>query len=193
MRGIHSHPAFLAGVVPAIFPIQNRLLVKRLIASLPFLTRLNVLSSLSFCGKLLSAVKRSLKLQLSAFALALLLLAAAIAWTARTGWREVVELREGLEIAEQFDAAVTRLNGVLRSAETKNDPREWERLLVETRALDAWIDGEKERLTSPRERELLTRTDVLYDRFRSDSAEFIHQLQRGEGRGREEQARCRLD
>lgn len=132
-------------------------------------------------------MKRSLKLQLSAFALALLLLAAAIAWTARTGWREVVELREGLEIAEQFDAAVTRLNGVLRSAETKNNPREWERLLVETRALDAWIDGEKERLTSPRERELLTRTDVLYDRFRSDSAEFIHQLQRGEGRGREKE------
>ena len=132
-------------------------------------------------------MKRSLKPQLSTFELELLLFSAAITRSARTGWREVVELREGLEIAEQFDAAVTRLNGVLRSAETKNDPREWEQVLVEARALDAWIDAEKERLTSPRERELLTRTDVLYDRFRSDTVEFVHQIQRLEDHGRENQ------
>ena len=125
-------------------------------------------------------MRLSLKLQLSALACALLLLALAIAWTARTGWREVVELREGLEIAEQFDAAVVKLKGVLQSAKVKNDPQEWERLLGESREMDAWIDVQKGRLTSQRERELLDRIDVIYDRFRTDAAEFTQRLQRGE-------------
>lgn len=125
-------------------------------------------------------MKRPLQLQLIAFAGALLLLAGAIAWTARTGWREIVELREGLEIAEQFDASVVQLNRVLRSAEATNDPREWERLLAASRELDAWIDMENARLTSPRERELLARIDILYDRFRADAAEFTARLHGGE-------------
>jgi len=71
-------------------------------------------------------MNRFLKLQLFALALALLLLVVAVAWTARTGWREVSELREGLVIAEQFDAAVVKMNG--RAALTESQvPLRWTR------------------------------------------------------------------
>ena len=128
----------------------------------------------------LASVKRFLQLQLSAIAVILLLLALAIAWTARRGWREVVELREGLEIAEQFDTAVVRLNGTLRNVETKNEPAAWDRLFNESSELDAWIGAQKGRLTSQRERELLERIDITYDGYRADAAEFTRQRPGGE-------------
>jgi len=74
---------------------------------------------------------------------------------------------------------VAQLNGVLRNAERTNDPREWARFLEETGTLDAWIEAEKNRFTSPRERDLIARIDATYERYRTDAAEFTRQLESG--------------
>lgn len=133
-------------------------------------------------------VNRSQRLRLSALTLTLAALALALAWSAGTGWREVVELREGLEIAEYFDDAVVNLRVLVRRAEKTNNPREWESLLRESRELDTWIDTVMGRLASRSGRELLHRIDTTYDRYYADAAEFTRLIQRGELKGREKES-----
>src|SRR5262249_458359 len=116
---------------------------------------------------------RALKVRLTAFAMVIVALAAAIGFAAYASWREVGRLQTRLstghlrsfEIADHLQAAVLELHdGLLRYNLRQNlkDRIDFER---NSDALNRWIDEQKPALKSAHELELLNQIDATYDVF----------------------------
>lgn len=108
------------------------------------------------------------------------MLALAIVWLARTGWRQSAELRDGLLIAEQVDEQVVKLQGGLHKLEVVTDVAQWQRFLDDSLELGRSIEAKRPQLTTTREHELLDSITVSYARYLAAVAELAGQLQRRE-------------
>ncbi|MBI3414814.1 MAG: hypothetical protein HY043_05745 [Verrucomicrobia bacterium] len=113
--------------------------------------------------------------RLGAFALAIVMVVAMIAWAAVNGWRRIGQLNrqlnkvqiESFRIADRFQATIQQLDYHVLRYEFHHEPADLERLLTELKTLDGWIDEQTNKLTSPLERKILNRINDVYDEYQS--------------------------
>src|SRR5678815_2112968 len=94
-----------------------------------------------------------------------------MAWAAYTTWNGMRELRqrfstvqiESFRIADQFQAAILRLDSILLRFEAGGEAEEWQRFEAESRQLNDWIDAQKSALTTPAEKAVFVGIDSAYD------------------------------
>lgn len=118
-------------------------------------------------------------IRLSAFALAIVIVVAMIAWAAVSGWRRIGQLNrqlnrvqfESFRIADRFQATIQQLDYHVLRYEFHHEPADLERLLTELKALDKWIDEQTNKLTSPLERKILSRINDVYDDYQNVARE----------------------
>ena len=108
-------------------------------------------------------MKLSLRSRLAAMVLVIFLLAATIVGSAAITWRQVRSLRrhfssvriESFRIADYLQANVLDLNATLLQFVLGHDPRNWQKFLLNSKALDLWLG--QQRPSTPPEREDLAR------------------------------------
>lgn len=130
---------------------------------------------------------RALKLRLTAFGLAIAVLMALIGWAALASWREVSRLQTRLStghlrsfaIADHVQDEILRLYSRLVRYDLQQDPRDFQRSLQESAALNDWIDVQKP-ILQPIELEVLNRIDRAYDSFLAAATNGIGQLAQSE-------------
>ena len=118
-------------------------------------------------------MKRALKIRLTAFGLAIGVLALSIGWAAFAGWREIGQLQIRLstghlrdfEIADHLQATILKLNNSLVRYDLHHELPDWEEFQKSSDELNAWIDTQKPLLSSARELNLLNQIDAAYDVF----------------------------
>ena len=115
----------------------------------------------------------AIQLRLAAFIIAMVMVFAAIVWTAHTSWQRFAALRERLNsvqsesfrIAERFQNSILGLNKLLLNFEMNQQPETWKEFRQESDALNQWIDTQKPLCNSSREKELLEQLDRTYDAY----------------------------
>lgn len=120
-----------------------------------------------------SSMHPAIQLRLTAFIVALVMVFAAIVWTAHTSWQRFGALRERLNsvqsesfrIAEHFQNSVLDLNNLLLNFERDRQPATWKEFHKQCTALNKWIDDQKPLCSSSREKELLDQLDRTYDAY----------------------------
>jgi signal transduction histidine kinase len=130
-------------------------------------------------------MKLGIRGRLTWFATAIVLIALAIAWTARTTWEQARQLNdrlvkvqvESFEIADHFQAILLKLNVTLRHYQASHNPADWAEFVRESEALDRWIDEQMKVLNNPDERAILDRINNAYDTFREDAHGMTNHLQ----------------
>ena len=128
----------------------------------------------------------SIKFRLAAFASAIGLLAIMIGWAARTTWREVGRLQErfnsnqiiSFQIADHLQATILDLNNDLLRYQMRGNQTDWQTFLENSQALNDWIDEQKPKLPSPKERRLLNDIDRNYDFYLSVATNTVRDVQR---------------
>jgi signal transduction histidine kinase len=126
-----------------------------------------------------------IKLRLTAFAMAIAVVALMIGGAARTTWHEARLLKEkfstvqveSFQIADHFQAVILDLNGTLRRYETLRNPADWESFIRASEELDGWIDEQAARLKNPSEIQLLSRINDAYDVYRASAREMTNESQ----------------
>ena len=120
-------------------------------------------------------MKLSLRSRLAAMVLVIFLLAATIVGSAAITWRQVRSLRrhfssvriESFRIADYLQANVLDLNATLLQFVLGHDPRDWQKFLLNSKALDLWL--EQQRPSTPREREDLARIRSKLIAYRAEA------------------------
>src|SRR5437016_2433134 len=113
----------------------------------------------------------TIKLRLTGFALAIVLVALMIAWAAHASLQRVRELSAKLtsvqiasfETADYFQAKLQDLNYTLRRYEAERSPADRQQFLKKWRELDGWLDVQRPTLTTGKEGEILDRINDSYD------------------------------
>ena len=113
-----------------------------------------------------------IKYRMTAFALAIALLALMIGWAAQSSWRHIDYLqvkltREPLEsfrAADRFLANLEDLNSILFRYQVNRQTNEWVRFTNGLKKLDVWIDAQTN-LTSLEESNLLQQINTNYDAY----------------------------
>src|SRR3954471_18956576 len=101
-------------------------------------------------------MNRALKVRLTAFAMVIITLAAAIGFAAYSSWREVGRLQTRLstghlrsfEIADHLQASVLKLQTSLVRYELSHDAKDRQEFYVDSNELDKWITDQKPVLNS---------------------------------------------
>jgi len=118
-------------------------------------------------------MRNTIQSRITAFASAIILLAFLIGLAAHTSWVVVGQLRdkfsdvpiESFQIADHFHATLATLDYTLFRYIGQDDPKDWEKFVKDSKALDAWIDDQRPKLTTDREREILDRINAVYDLY----------------------------
>ena len=114
-----------------------------------------------------------LRFRLVAVALAIGLLGAMIFFVTQYSQRQVAELRtrlneldsERLGIAEQFKDTLREVSDRLSRYRVDRDDASWKDFLEASGRLNLWIEAEKPRLNTEREKEVLRQIDAAYDDY----------------------------
>ena len=120
-------------------------------------------------------MKLSLRSRLAAMVLVIFLLAATIVGCAVITWRQVRSLRrhfssvriESFRIADYLQANVLDLNATLLQFVLGHDPKDWQKFLLNSKALDLWL--RQQRPSTPREREDLARIRSKLMAYRAEA------------------------
>ncbi len=88
---------------------------------------------------------------------------------------------ESLQIAERFRHSISELGDALIRYRTTRDPQDWEAFQGAAGDLDAWIDRQKPRLNTPREKEIMLQIDRAYDVYRAEVAAVHDRMARDPG------------
>ena len=120
-------------------------------------------------------MKLSLRSRLAAMVLLIFLLAAIIVGAATITWRQVRSLRrrfsgvriESFRIADYLQASVLNLNATLLQFVLGHDPKDWQKFLLNSEALDLWLG--QQRPSTPREREDLARIRSKLMAYRAEA------------------------
>lgn len=88
-------------------------------------------------------------------------------------WRRTTELRwqyrqenlESLQIADRFKDSLRELNNNMFSYGIRHDPADLEKFHKAGHALDVWIDEQKPRLQTAKEKAVMQRIDAAYDDY----------------------------
>ena len=120
-------------------------------------------------------MKLSLRSRLAAMVVVIFLLAATIVGSAAITWRQVRSLRrhfssvriESFRIADYLQANVLDLNATLLQFVLGHDPKDWQKFLLNSKALDLWLG--QQRPSTPREREDLARIRSKLMAYRAEA------------------------
>jgi hypothetical protein len=120
-------------------------------------------------------MKLSLRSRLAAMVLVIFFLAATIVGSAAITWRQVRSLRrhfssvriESFRIADYLQANVLDLNATLLQFVLGHDPKDWQKFLLNSQALDLWLG--QQRPSTPREREDLARIRSKLMAYRAEA------------------------
>ena len=114
-----------------------------------------------------------IKFRLSALGLAVGLMGMLIVLTTLNSRRQAAELRAGLSnvdlesfgIADHFKDSLRALNHTMFLYVIRHDPADWASFLKVSDELNIWIDEQKPRLTTQREKDVLQQLDTVYDDY----------------------------
>ena len=132
-------------------------------------------------------MNRALKVRLTAFAMVIITLAAAIGFAAYSSWREVGRLQMRLSTGHLRSFEIADHPGF--SSQTPNQPRELRtsprfqrprRFHRDSSELDKWISQQKPVLNSAPELALLNQIDAAFDRFRTASSNALNDVKETE-------------
>ena len=115
-------------------------------------------------------MKFDLKLRLLTLALVVALMGALIVLATLNSQREAAELRdrlsqvdsESFRIADQFRDSLRELNNTMQRYGTDHDPAIWNDFLESSKKLGGWIDEQKPKLTTQREKDALQQMETAY-------------------------------
>jgi signal transduction histidine kinase len=130
-------------------------------------------------------MRTTLQFRVGAFALGIILVAVLVGLAAHTTWGVVNQLRvkfstdpiESYQIADHFHATLEDLDYTLLRFIVQDDPADWDAFQKRSKELDTWIDDQRPRLTTQRERETLDRINKIYDLYLA-SAKIVGDLNR---------------
>lgn len=133
-------------------------------------------------------MNRALKVRLTAFALVIFTLAAAIGFAAYSSLREVGQLQQRLstghlrsfEIADHLQESALKLQSTIVSYQLRHDAKDRNQFDRESAELDRWIDQQKPILSSTRELELLNQVDAAYDVFLGAATNALNDINQTE-------------
>jgi signal transduction histidine kinase len=99
--------------------------------------------------------------------------------------RQAAELRERMSqvdfetfrIADQFRESLRELNNTTQRYGIERDPAIWNEFLAASHNLDLWIDQQKPRLTTQREKDALQQIDAAYDDYMHVAGDLHVRLQ----------------
>jgi signal transduction histidine kinase len=126
----------------------------------------------------------AMKLRLTGFALAILLVALLIAWATHLSLQKLGGLREKLtnqqivsfQSGEHFRASLQDLNNVLLTYQTRHDRADREKFGREWNQLNDWIDVQKPTLTTRKEKDVLDRIDSAYDDYHAAASNLLQRI-----------------
>ena len=132
-------------------------------------------------------MNRALKFRLTAFGLAIAILAGLIGWGVYASWREVLHLQTRLstgqlrsyEIADHVQDEILRLSSRLVRYDLEMDPQDLEKYQRESATLNDWIDVQKPALHGT-ELAVLNEIDHAYDVFLFAATNGLNQLGQSE-------------
>jgi signal transduction histidine kinase len=132
-------------------------------------------------------MNRALKFRLTAFGLAIGVLACLIGGAAYASWREVSRLQTRLstghlrsyEIADHVQDEILELNSRLVRYDLQQDPRDWETYQHESSNLSKWIDAQKPVLSGT-ELDVLNQIDRAYAVFLTAATNRIPRPDQGQ-------------
>jgi signal transduction histidine kinase len=118
-------------------------------------------------------MKFGIKFRLVTLTLFVALMGALIFLATLNSQREAAELRdrlsqvdfESFRIADEFRDSLRALNNMLQRYGTDHDPATWNEFVAASHKLDGWIDDQKPKLTTQREKDALQQIDVTYDDY----------------------------
>jgi signal transduction histidine kinase len=118
-------------------------------------------------------MKFGIKFRLVALGLVVALMGALIVLATFNSQRQAGELRdrlslvdsESFRIADQCRESLRELSNTMQRYGTDHDPAVWDEFLVASRKLAAWIDAQKPKLTTQREKDALQQIKVAYDDY----------------------------
>src|SRR5213596_2899798 len=124
-------------------------------------------------------LKFGFKFRLAAFAVGMGLTVLVIVSSAVKSWQRIAEVRErltqvqseSLRIAEQFRHSLWTLSDSLVRYGASHNLADWEQFNRAASELDAWIDEQKPKLNTPREKDTMQQIDVAYDDYRAAAKE----------------------
>jgi signal transduction histidine kinase len=128
-------------------------------------------------------MNRALKFRLTAFGLAIGILACLIGWASYASWREVSRLKDRLstrhlrnyEIADHVQDEILQLNSRLVRYDLQQDPKDLQDYQRESANLNAWIDVQKPALHGT-ELNVLNQIDRAYDVFLAAASNGLDHL-----------------
>lgn len=99
--------------------------------------------------------------------------------------RQAAELRdrlsqvdsESFRIADQFRDSLRELNNTMQRYGTDHDPAVWNEFIEASRKLNGWIDDQKPKLTTEREKDALEQIDVAYNDYLRVAKELQPKIQ----------------
>jgi signal transduction histidine kinase len=126
-----------------------------------------------------------IKLRLIGLAVGIGLMGLVIVFETIQSHRQAQELRaqlnlvdsESFRIADQFREFLRELNGSMYRYGIDRDPAEREGFLKASQALHLWIDEQKPKLTSDREKALMQQIDAAYDDYLRAAGELLTKFQ----------------
>jgi signal transduction histidine kinase len=118
-------------------------------------------------------MKFGIKFRLVALALFVALMGVLILLATLNSQRQAAELRdrlsqvdfESFRIADEFRDSLRELNNTMQRYGTDHDPATWNEFVEASHKLDSWIDEQKTKLTTQREKDALQQMDVAYDDY----------------------------
>jgi signal transduction histidine kinase len=118
-------------------------------------------------------MKFGIKFRLVALALFVALMGALIVLATLNSQRQAAELRdrlsqvdfESFRIADEFRDSLRELNNTMQRYGTDHHPATWNEFVQASHKLDGWIDEQKPKLTTQREKDALQQIDVAYDDY----------------------------
>jgi signal transduction histidine kinase len=130
----------------------------------------------------------SITIRLIAFSVAIVGMAALVAWAAKTSWDQFEALHERMReesldsfrIADEFQENIYRLNYTLVRFGTRKTSAELERFQRESQELNKWLDQQKTLRTAPRERAVLDQIVRAYEAYLVAAREVIAAAQQGD-------------
>src|ERR1041385_3921926 len=124
-----------------------------------------------------------LKLRMSTFALAIVLMALLVGWSAQTAWRQFEQLGDRLtgvqivsfQTADQFRANLQALDSMLLRYEVYHDKADRDRFFEEWQKLNEWIDTQRPNLRTDREKLILDQINAAYDDYLTAATNLLAQ------------------
>ena len=126
-----------------------------------------------------------IKLRLAALGLAVGLMGLLIVLTTLNSQRQSAELRarlsnvdlESFGIADHFKDSLRELNHTMFLYGIRHDAAHWESFLKVSDELNTWIDEQKPKLTTQREKDVLQQIDTAYDDYRRAGRDLQAEVQ----------------